>query len=141
MPESFPATPTTEPIIPAYFAPKQHRRHEKRKIVHLPQLDERPRTIQSAAAYAPVKTIKRRETARILQFPLELNSRPQTPPVPEQPMTAFLAPVQYRRRGWSKLVQLAEYPEGPEQVFPSTVREAVNHVWYWDRYRHKKKRA
>jgi hypothetical protein len=133
MPESFPATPTTEAIVPAYFAPKQHRRHERRKVVHLPRLDEHPRTIQSAAAYAPVKTIKRRETARILQFPLELNSRPQTPPVAEQPMTSFLSPVQFRRHGRSKLRKLEDFPDRKVEVFPVTT-DAVNHVWYWDRY-------
>ena len=50
MPEDFDVQPTTAAVPPAYFEPKQHRRHEQRKIVRLPQLDVRPWTVQSPAA-------------------------------------------------------------------------------------------
>lgn len=134
-PEDASVTPTTEAVIPAFFAPKQHSRHEKRTIQHLPRLDTFELTIQSAAAYAPVKTIKRRDTARILRLVPQLDERPQTPPVAEQPPTAFLAPITFRRHGRFAIVDVPRFPDRRINLFPSDVSAAVNHVWYWDRFK------
>jgi len=129
-----PVTATTEAVIPAYFAPKQHTRHEKRNIVYLPRLDQYTRTVQSPAAYAPVTTIKRRDTARILLFPERLEETPETAKSAAVPPSYF-APPMHRRHGRSNIVLLPEFPDRKENLFPGTVKDSVNHVWYWDRYR------
>lgn len=134
-PEDPSVTSTSAAEPPAYFLPKQHERHEKRKHVELPELDIYTRTIQSPAAYAPVDTIRRRDTARILRFPERLDERPQTPAVAEQPPTSFLAPVTHRRHGKTNIVLLPEFPDRKISIFPTPIKQAVNHVWHWDLYR------
>jgi len=132
-PVTSPLTSTTAAAPPSYFAPKQHQRHEQRKVVRLPILLERPRTIQTPSAYAPITTIRRRDTARILRFPTQLDTHPATPKTAAVPPSYF-APPMHRRHGRSNIVLLPEFPDRKENIFPGTVREAVNHVWYWDRY-------
>ena len=133
-PEDPSLTSITTADPPAYFSPKQHSRHEKRTHVRLPDLDTYTRTIQSPAAYAPVETIRRRETARILRFPERLLETPTTATTAAVP-PSFFAPVSYRRHGKTNIVLLPKFPDRKISVFSSPIREAINHVWHWDRYR------
>ena len=94
----FPLQPTmTEPVT-SWQAPKQHRRHQRTKLQELPRLHTFPRIEPANEATIPPKTLRRRETARIIQFPLQLNVYPLPAPPPTPPHVANVINLAIRRK-------------------------------------------
>ena len=97
--------PSVTAAVTSWQLPKQHVRHGKSRIQELPRLHTFPRIEPANEATIPPETLRRRETARILQFPLEINVYPPKPAPPAPSFAAIVINLASRRKALRRKLQ------------------------------------
>jgi len=105
--------PAITELVPSWQLPKQHNRRGKVHLQELPRLHTFPRLEPANEATVPPETIRRRETARILQFPAELNTYPEKPAPPSPDFIAAVINLALRRKAAKRKRVIQPEPTEP----------------------------
>ena len=128
---------SVDPVYPSYLEPRKFFNKGLNRKLQLVELDSFPETPAGfLSGFYPGSALAKSNRITFknnLLSPLEIDTYPLAP-APEQPLTAFMLPVQYRRHKRSalqKILEINSYPETPDIPTPAlwTAQADVTTTW------------